>query len=127
MQKGADGRQAHVAGADAVAALRLEVVEECEHEGGVQIPQAQGGDSALQPLLGKPEQQAEGVAVAGHGARAEALLLHQTLQEEALQQTGQIGFTGGHRHWRSSPVSAAACSKRCAAIAISSGMPVRYQ
>ena len=76
-------------------------------------------------LLGVAEQQLEGVAVARDRVCAGAALGEQTPLEELLQQRREAGRGEGHDPPLSWP--RAKRSKRCAAIAISSGTPVRYQ
>jgi hypothetical protein len=46
--------------------------------GRIQITQTEGSDIALQGRLGKPQQEAAGIAVAGDRAGAQVLLQHVT-------------------------------------------------
>ena len=107
-----------------VAARVLEMVKEGEHQRRVEILERQRRRCAAGALLGEAEQQLEGVAVAGDGVRADATLCDQPL-EELLQERWEAGRCEGHHS--PSCTSSAKCSKRSAAIAISSGTPVRYQ
>ena len=67
--------------------------------------------------LGEGQQQPERVAVGGHGVAADLALGDQPVGEERLQDRGE----GGHG------LPPAAASRRPAARASSSGVPVRYQ
>lgn len=77
-------RQPGVAGADAVVALGLEVVEEPADEGGVEVLEPEGGGRLARFLRGEPQQQAEGVAVGGDRVWAGPALGHEPLGEECL-------------------------------------------
>jgi hypothetical protein len=68
-------------------------------------------------LFDEPEQEAEGVAIGGHGVGARLTLGHQPLGEERLEGGGQ------RAHGRTS----VACSRRSAASPSSSGAADRYQ
>ena len=73
-----DRRQARVAGAGAVAALVLEVIEERRDQRCVEILDLELGWLFAGALLREGEQQPEGVAVGGDRVRADALLADQT-------------------------------------------------
>ena len=76
--------------------------------------------------LGEAEQQSEGVAVGGDGARTDGPLTAQMLDEEALKQEGKDGRRiGSGMMIPSDP--AANSSNRLPATAMRSGTPVRYQ
>ena len=93
----ADRGEADVAGAGAVAPLVFEVLEEVEHERGVQVLERQRAGAFAGALLGEAEEQLERVTVALDGAGADASLLDQAPQEEVLQQGGEpsAGSVGG--------------------------------
>ena len=114
-----------VAGPGSVAASGLKVVEEVQHDGGVEIGQLKRGGRFAGALLEEAEQQLERVAIAFHGACAGTTLGDQTPQEEVLHELGEPDLRGPHDtpcgEW---PTKA---SKRVATMSISSGTAERYQ
>ena len=112
-----DSGQPRVAGARAVAPVAAQVFQEGSDEIGVEVVQAQLAGRGAGAGLGEGQQQAEGVPVGGHGVAADLALGDQPVGEEGLQDRGE----GGHG---APPVRA---SRRPAARASSSGVPVRYQ
>ena len=91
LEEGMDRRQACVAAPGAVAAFLLEVIEEVADEGRVQILEGQLRRGLPQSLFGEPQEQAEGVPVSGDGVRAGPALPQETVGEERLDQTGEVG------------------------------------
>ena len=79
-----DRGEAGVAGAGAVAALVLEVVEKRGDQRRVQIGDIELGWLAAQALGGEAQQQLERVAVGGDRVRAGASLADQPVGEERL-------------------------------------------
>jgi hypothetical protein len=114
-ESGVDRGEPGVAGADAVAAVFFQVAEEGRDGGGVEVGEVEAGRRLPGAPGGEGEQHAPGVAVGGDGVAAGAALGSEPLGEERFQGGGQ----GGHR--------AAPGSRRAAARASSSGVPVRYQ
>ena len=112
-----DRCQAGVAGADAVAALALEVVEERGDQWRVQVADVELAWRVAKTRCGEREQQLERVAVGGDRVRAGAPLPDQPLGEERLQRRRERA----HRWppWERSSLPAASSS--------SSGAAVRYQ
>ena len=72
-----------------VAALGLEVVEEGEHQGRVEVVERQRRGRPSGALLGVAEQQLERVAVARDRLGAGATLRDEALLEEVLQERGE--------------------------------------
>ena len=120
-----DRGQPGVAGADAVAALGLEVVEEVQHERRVEVGQSERGGWSSGALLGEAQQQLERVAVGLDGAGAGAALGDQAPQEEVLHQLREPDLRRSH----GAPAGSwsAKCSNRWATMLISSGTADRYQ
>ena len=112
-----DRCQPGVAGADAVAALVLEVVEERGDQWRVEVADVELAGLAAGPLGGEREQQPERVAVGGDRVRAGVALPDQPLGEERLQRRRE-------RAHRWPPGSARAAAP---ASSSSSGAAVRYQ
>ena len=90
-EQGVDRGQAGVAGADAVVALVLQVVEESGHQRGVEVTDVHVGWLGGGALRGEAEQQPEGVAVGGDGVAAGLTLAHQPVGEKRLQGWRQRG------------------------------------
>src|SRR3970282_2743133 len=95
--------------------------EECLKGQGIELLEAKRRRCATQTCRSKPQQQAEGVAVAGHGVRARALLRQQALGEELLQQGRKC--RGAHR---APPVSCRALRRSVASVSTSGTAPM-YQ
>ena len=112
-----DRGQPRVAGAHAVAALGLEVVEEAGDQRRVEIDDVQPRWWDPGALAGEAEQQPQRVAVGGDGVSTGVSLPDQPVGEERLQGRGE-------RTHRSDPRWA---SSRVPATAISSGEADRYQ
>ena len=87
--EGPDGGEPEVAGARRVAAVGLEMVEEVEDHGRTEIREGQRRGGASGSLCGVPEQQREGVAVAGDRVRAGAPLCDEAPVEKLLQECGE--------------------------------------
>ncbi len=104
----------------AVTACFLEVIEEVADEGCVQILEGQLRRGLPQPLFGESQEQAEGVPVSRDGVRAGSALPQETVGEEGLHQTGEVGV--GTHGWTSFGLSS-----RRAASASNSGTASRYQ
>jgi hypothetical protein len=79
------------------ASLGFQVVEEVEHERGVQVGERQAGGVLAGASFGEREEQLERVAVALDGVGAHASLLDQAPQEEVLQQGGERDRRRSHR------------------------------
>ena len=113
----ADRCQTRVAGADAVGALVLEVIEERADQRRVEIADVQLPGRLGAALGGEGKQQAHCVAVGGDRVLAGVALFGQAVGEERLHRWGQ----GAHERfsvWRTS---------RSAASCMSSGAADRYQ
>ena len=122
--EGPERRESRIPAADGIVAVPFKMVEESEHYRRVQVRESQCGQRAVVPLLNKPKQQSEGVAIAGDSTRAGISLRHQPLAEEVLQQ-GCEGRGGRSRFH--GLASIASFSNLVAASASKSGEPVRYQ
>jgi hypothetical protein len=81
-----DRRQPGVAGAHAVAALVLEVVEEPGDETGVEVADVESAGRLAELALGVGEQQPEGVAVGGDRVWASVTSADEPVAEERLQR-----------------------------------------
>lgn len=77
------------------------MVEEVQHQRGVEVGQAQCRGLFAGRPLGESEEEFEGVAVAFDGAGTGALLLDQTTKEEVLHEHGE----GDRRRSHDAPVS----------------------
>jgi hypothetical protein len=75
-----------VACAYRVSPIDLKMAKKLLDEGPIKFVQRQFGRCPAKILCGESEQQSEGVAVACHRCRADALLFEQTLCKETLQQ-----------------------------------------
>jgi hypothetical protein len=80
----AQGGEPGVAGAGAVAAVDLEVFEEREDRGSVEVLEVELEGLFADPLLQEAEQQPERVSVGDDRARAGVALLGETVDEERL-------------------------------------------
>jgi hypothetical protein len=116
-EKGVDRGEAGVAGADAAAAIVLQVFEERAHQRRVEIPELKLRGCLAGPLLRVSEQQPEGVPVRVDGVGA-----HVALGAEAGDKAG-LEARGEHAHGRR-PLRAAA---RSFASDRSSGTADKYQ
>jgi len=116
-----DRGQSGVAGADAVAALLLEVVQERADHRRVQLVDVQPGGRDTGAGGDVTEQQPHRVAVGGDGVVAGVLLPDQPVGEERLQGRGEDA------HHRTPDPPARWASSRRPASAISSGAADRYQ
>ena len=67
----------------------LQMVQERQDQLGLDVGQLQRRRRLAQPLAGEVQEQHQGVAVAGHGARAHRALRDQILGEELLHQRGE--------------------------------------
>ena len=123
--EGPDGGEPEVAGARGIAASGLEMVEEAEDPGRVEIQEGQRRGGASGALRGVPEEQREGVAVAGDRVPAGAPLCDEAPVEELLQECGECPLDGGHDG--RSDTRWAKRSKRCPVVASNSGTAVQYQ
>ena len=116
-EHGVDRGEPGVAGARAVAADLLEVVQERADQRRVEVGEVELARLPAGAPGGEGEQQPPGVAVGGDGLRAGVPLAGQPVGEERLQGRGERG------HGRCSGWS----SSRCPAAASSSGAADRYQ
>ena len=123
--EGPDGGEPEVAGARGIAAFGLEMVEEAEDHGCTEIREGQRRGGASGALCGVPEQQREGVAVAGDRVRAGTPLRDEAPVKEFLQECGERPLDGGHDG--RSDARWAKRSKRCPVLASNSGTAVQYQ
>src|SRR5664279_3543288 len=121
VQQGADRGEAVVAGADLVAALVFEMVEERADQRRVQLGDVQLAGLRAGAGGGEGEQQPERVAVAGDGVCAGAALADEPVAEERLQQRRERAHDPAP-HDRVEPLS-----RRAAASCISCGTAERYQ
>jgi len=121
----ADRREAEVAGARAVAPGLLEVVEEREHDGGIEVLDRERGRGTSGALLRETQEDLEGVAVARDGLGAGAALGDETRAEEILEERGEREPRG--RNDVRSGSWPANCSNLRDVTAISSGTAERYQ
>ena len=115
--EGVDGRQAGVAGSDAVVTVSFEMVQEGPDERGVEIVEVEIARRPSGSLRGETEQQTERVSVGGDGVAAGSFLVDESLGEEAFQGGGERG------HGSAFGVG----SRRRAARASSSGTAETYQ
>ena len=114
-----DGGEPGVAGGGAVAALLLDVGEEGQHQGSVELLEAELRWPQTQALAGEDQPELEGVGVGLAGVAAAALRDRHVLAQEA----GDQGSDG--RHGAPSPLASA--SPAAAMSVISSGVASRYQ
>ena len=117
--EGLDRRKPGVAGRRGITALLLDVGQEVEHQGGVDVLEAELGGSLAQTFAGKDEQQPEGVGVSLAGVRAVA-----PLDRHVFAQEG--GDQGGDRCHGAFPPAISA-SAAVAISVINSGVASRYQ
>ena len=75
-----------IATARAILALALEVIEEIQHELGVEVDELQAGWGLAGLLLGELQQETEGIAVGRDSARAHGAVVGEMLGEEALHK-----------------------------------------
>ena len=113
--------EADIAAAGAGAPRVLEIIEKRTEQGDVQIVQCQHRRRFAKVLLGKAQQQTEGVTVAGDRVGAGPFLAYQPVGEEGFQQ-GRKGDGGGH-----DGSLLCACSRRSVAKLSNSGMALKYQ
>jgi hypothetical protein len=78
-REGLDGGESRVAGARRVAPRGLEVIEEGEHEGHIEVLERQGRGLGAQPLGREDEEQLEGVGIGIAGMRAGLSLAGKTV------------------------------------------------
>ena len=119
-EEGVNGRQADVAGADSVASLGLQPLEEPTDKRGVDVLEHQIAGGLDELSCREAQQEAEAVAVAGDGVGARAALGEQVVDEERLEQ----GRQGGGSHGSTSsllPMRRSVASRR------SSGTASMYQ
>jgi hypothetical protein len=121
----ADRGKTQITGARTATSLGLEMIQKRQDHGRIEILQGERGSCSPRVLLCVAQQQLEGVPVAGDRVRAHAALGNQAALEKLLQQRGKIDV--GSAHGARSCDCSARRSKRCEAIARSSGTPVRYQ
>ena len=67
------------------------MVEESEHYRRVQVRESQCGQRAVVPLLNKPKQKSEGVAIAGDGTRTGTSLGDQPLAKKSCSRDAKVG------------------------------------
>ena len=125
VHEGSDGGEPEIARACGIAALALEVVEEAEDHGCIEIREGQCRGRASGALCGVSEQQREGVAVAGDGVGAGATLCDEAPVKEVLQECRERALDAGHDG--RSKAGWANRSKRCEVLPSSSGTAVQYQ
>src|SRR5882724_5851605 len=116
-EEGADGGQARVPGAHAIAPFLLQVVQEAGDEGRVEVGQVQLAGLLAGAVLRVAQQEPPAVAVGGHGVGAGVALAGEPAGEERLQGGGESAHEAAP-----SPVW-----RRSAARASSSGTADRYQ
>src|SRR5581483_8944089 len=92
-EEGVNRRQPSVSAARPVAPFLLQVIEEGDQEWGIDLGEPELRGFRLQPPLGELQEQAERVAVAGDGVRADAPLADQPTREKLLEQPGKRGLT----------------------------------
>ena len=121
VEKGVDRREADIAAASTGATLLLEIIEKRADHRRVEIVQRHRRRRFAKPLLGKAQEQAEGVAVARDGVRTGPLLAQEPVGEERFQQgrKGDGGRHDGNLLW--------ACSRRWVAKPSNSGVALTYQ
>src|SRR5712691_7774349 len=93
VKEGVNRRQARIATAGTIAPVLLQMCQEGPKEWRVQILKAEGRGGLMEPLLRKPEQETERVAVARNRMGTRLPLAHQPLREIRLQQVGQCGLS----------------------------------
>src|SRR5271166_2024628 len=98
LQKGAKRREAGVAATRTVTPDLFQMVEKAQDQLRVEVGQGQPGGCLADLRLGEAEQQSEGVAVGGDGARTDSPLIAQMLDEKALKQEGKGRDRLGIRH-----------------------------
>jgi hypothetical protein len=119
--------QPQVAAANRVVSLALQMIQERQDQIRLDVDQLQLLGS-LPSLAGEVQEQHQGIAVAGHRARAERALRNQVLGEELLNQRRRTmaAWVRWRYAWRTSD-GASNDSNRPAASAINSGAAERYQ
>jgi hypothetical protein len=88
LEEGTDRSQAKVAGAGAIVAVALNMIQESADKRGVEIVQHKLRRRFLKLPLGKSEKQPEGIAVRGDGVGAGLALIHKAISEKGLKQGG---------------------------------------
>ena len=122
----ADGGEPVVARSHRAAAVAFEVVEKRQHRVGVQRCKWQRRRFGAGLPLHEPQQQAEGVTVAGDGLRAGALVGEQVLGKERLQVRADEAACLGRRPHGAPPTTPSGVKREPAARS-RSGVAVRYQ
>src|SRR5712691_2895124 len=118
-EEGVERREASVTAAGAIAPFPFEMLEEGAEEGSIEIGEDETGGGAAQARGGEAEEQAEGVAVGGHGVGAGRPFAPQAFGEEGFQEGGELG--SGHGLSSSERVTRSVASCR------SSGTASMYQ
>jgi hypothetical protein len=80
-----DRCEARVAGASAIAATLLEVIEERANQRGIEVLELECGRLLCELFLDKSEQQTKRIAVGRDGVRTHLSLPDQAIREEAFE------------------------------------------
>lgn len=116
-KQGVDRREPVVPGTRPIAALALEMVEECGDQRPIKIAEVERGWCLGGPGGGEAEEQPERVPIRRHRVRAGPALAEQPLDEERLERWRKSGH-----HDLPAPTA-----RRAAARSASSGAADRYQ
>ena len=120
-KEGVDGGEPQIPATYAQTSTLFQLIEKRPDQRGIDSLERQLRGRSVQPLLGKLQQQAEGIAVRTDRMRTGLALLHESLGEESFQQWSQVGR--GRFHERPSQ----RLSRRDIAARINSGHALRYQ
>jgi hypothetical protein len=112
-----DGGQASVSGANAIAPVRLEMLQERDDERSVEIGHEQSRRGLAHALLAEREEESERVAIRGDRVGACISLTQEAVGEERLEQPRD------QRHGRTAEYR----SRRAVAASSNSGTAVKYQ
>ena len=114
-----DRRQAEVPRSHADPVVLFQMVQELADQGRGDLLELKLRGTGVQVLLGELQQPTERISIGGDGVWAHLTLLHQSLQEESLEQRSEA------RHVAHADLPQR-CSRRRIASRISSGDPLRY-
>jgi hypothetical protein len=94
VSKGTYRRQSCIARTNRVVPFGLEMREEIQHQGRIDIAQCQHGRWLARCASRIVQQELEGIAIGSDCSRADVLLLDQALGEEALEQRAEFRGRG---------------------------------
>src|SRR2546425_6154752 len=129
-QKRPNGGETRVPRANGVVSRTLQVVEEGQDAGCVEVRERHGRGRLVKPLLAEAQEQSKGIPIAGDRLATDIALVEQVLSEISFEQQGKIGVARscvGRCHCCPPLRSLTNRSNRALTVAISSGTAVTYQ